>query len=57
MNKKHRHLLALLLCFVMTVSLFAGYSETKAASEETTQSEEQTETQETGETREITDMA
>ena len=57
MNKKHRHLLALLLCFVMTVSLFAGYSETKAASEETTQSEEPTETQETGETREITDMA
>lgn len=57
MNKKHRHLLALLLCFVMTVSLFAGYSETKAVSEETTQSEEQTETQETGETREITDMA
>lgn len=57
MDKKHRHLLALLLCFVMTVSLFAGYSETKAASEETTQSEEQTETQETGETREITDMA
>ena len=57
MNKKHRHLLALLLCFVMTVSLFACYSETKAASEETTQSEEQTETQETGETREITDMA
>lgn len=57
MNKKHRHLLALLLCFVMTFSLFAGYSETKAASEETTQSEEQTETQETGETREITDMA
>lgn len=57
MNKKHRHLLALLLCFVMTVSLFAGYSETKAASEETTQSEEQNETQETGETREITDMA
>ena len=57
MNKKHRHLLALLLCFVMSVSLFAGYSETKAASEETTQSEEQTETQETGETREITDMA
>lgn len=57
MNKKHRHLLALLLCFVMTVSLFAGYSETKAASEETTQSAEQTETQETGETREITDMA
>ena len=57
MNKKHRHLLALMLCFVMTVSLFAGYSETKAASEETTQSEEQTETQETGETREITDMA
>ena len=57
MNKKHRHLVALLLCFVMTVSLFAGYSETKAASEETTQSEEQTETQETGETREITDMA
>lgn len=57
MNKKHRHLLALLLCFVMTVSLFAGYSETKAASEETTQSEEQTERQETGETREITDMA
>ena len=57
MNKKHRHLLALLLCFVMTVSLFAGYSETKAASEGTTQSEEQTETQETGETREITDMA
>lgn len=57
MNKKHRHLLALLLCFVMTVGLFAGYSETKAASEETTQSEEQTETQETGETREITDMA
>lgn len=57
MNKKHRHLLALLLCFVMTVSLFAGYSETKAASEETTQSEEQAETQETGETREITDMA
>lgn len=57
MNKKHRHLLALLLCFVMTVTLFAGYSEIKAASEETTQSEEQTETQETGETREITDMA
>ena len=57
MNKKHRHLLALLLCFVMTVSLFAGYSETKATSEETTQSEEQTDTLETGETREITDMA
>lgn len=57
MNKKHRHLLALLLCFVMTVSLFAGYSETKAASEGATQSEEQAETQETGETREITDMA
>ena len=57
MNKKHRHLLALLLCFVMSVTLFAGYSEIKAASEETTQSEEQTETQETGETREITDMA
>ena len=57
MNKKHRHLLALMLCFVMTVTLFAGYSEIKAASEETTQSEEQTETQETGETREITDMA
>ena len=57
MNKKHRHLLALMICFVMTVSLFAGYSETKAVLEETTQSEEQTETQETGETREITDMA
>ena len=57
MNKKHRHLLALLLCFVMTVSLFAGYSETKATSEATTQSEEQTETQASGETREITDMA
>ena len=57
MNRKHRQFLALLLCLMMTISLFSGYSETKAASEESAQSEEQTETQETGEVREITDMA
>ena len=57
MNRKHRQFLALLLCLMMTISFFSGYSETKAASEESAQSEEQTETQETGEVREITDMA
>ncbi len=51
--KKHRQLLALLICLVMSVSLLTGYSETKAATEEPTQSAEQ----ETAETREITDMA
>jgi len=51
--KKHRQLLALLICLVMSVSLLTGYSETKAATEEPTQSAEQ----ETVETREITDMA
>ena len=55
--KKHRQLLALLICLVMSVSLLTGYSETKAATEEPTQSEEQDATQETAETREITDMA
>ena len=51
--KKHRQLLALLICLVMSVSLLTGYPETKAATEEPTQSAEQ----ETAETREITDMA
>mgnify|MGYP002762466236 FL=1 len=55
--KKHRQLLALFICLVMSVSLLTGYSETKAAIEEPTQSAEQDATQETAETREITDMA
>ena len=55
--KKHRQLLVLLICLVMSVSLLTGYSETKAATEEPTQSAEQDATQETAETREITDMA
>lgn len=55
--KKHRQLLALLICLVMSVSLLTGYSETKAATEERAQSGEQDATQETAETREITDMA
>lgn len=55
--KKHRQLLALFICLVMSVSLLTGYSETKAATEESTQSAEQDATQETAETREITDMA
>ena len=55
--KKHRQLLALFMCLVMSVSLLTGYSETKAATEEPTQSTEQDATQETAETREITDMA
>lgn len=55
--KKHRQLLALFICLVMSVSLLTGYSETKAATEEPTQSAEQDDTQETAETREITDMA
>ena len=32
--KKHRQLLALFICLVMSVSLLTGYSETKAATEE-----------------------
>lgn len=52
--KKHRQLLALLICLVMSVSLLTGYSETKAATEEQAQSGEQDATQETAETREIT---
>lgn len=55
--KKHRQLLALFICLVMSVSLLTGYSETKAATEEPTQSAEQDATQETAETCEITDMA
>ena len=55
--KKHRQLLALLICLVMSVSLLTGYSETKAATGEQAQSGEQDATQETAETREITDMA
>lgn len=55
--KKHRQLLTLFICLVMSVSLLTGYSETKAATEEPTQSTEQDATQETAETREITDMA
>ena len=55
--KKHRQLLALFICLVMSVSLLTGYSETKAATEEPAQSAEQDATQETAETREITDMA
>lgn len=55
--KKHRQLLALFICLVMSVSLLTGYSETKAAIEEPTQSAEQDATQETAETREIIDMA
>ena len=55
--KKHRQLLALLICLVMSISLLTGYSETKAATEEQAQSAEQDATQETAETREITDMA
>lgn len=38
--KKHRQLLALFICLVMSVSLLTGYSETKAATEEPTQSAE-----------------
>lgn len=55
--KKHRQLLALFICLVMSVSLLTGYSETKAATEKQAQSGEQDATQETAETREITDMA
>lgn len=55
--KKHRQLLALFICLVMSVSLLTGCSETKVATEEPTQSAEQDATQETAETREITDMA
>ena len=55
--KKHRQLLALFICLVMSISLLTGYSETKAATEEPMQSAEQDATQETAETREITDMA
>ena len=55
--KKHRQLLALFICLVMSISLLTGYSETKAATEEQAQSGEQDATQETAETREITDMA
>ena len=55
--KKHRQLLALLICLVMSVSLLTGYSETKAATEEQAQSGEQDATQETAETREITDLS
>ena len=55
--KKHRQLLALFICLVMSVSLLTGDSETKAATEEPTQSAEQDATQEPAETREITDMA
>ena len=55
--KKHRQLLALFICLVMSISLLTGYSETKAATEEPTQSAEQDATQKTAETREITDMA
>ena len=55
--KKHRQLLALLICLVMSISLLTGYFETKAATEEPAQSAEQDTTQETAETREITDMA
>ena len=55
--KKHRQLLALFICLVMSVSLLTGYSETKAATEEPAQSGEQDAMQETAETREITDMA
>lgn len=55
--KKHRQLLALFICLVMSISLLTGYSETKAATEEPTQSAKQDATQETAETREITDMA
>ena len=55
--KKHRQLLALLICLVMSVSLLTGYFETKAATEELAQSGEQDATQENAETREITDMA
>lgn len=32
--KKHRQLLALFICLVMSVSLLTGYSETKAATRE-----------------------
>ena len=55
--KKHRQLLALLICLVMSVSLLTGYFETKAATEDPAQNGEQDATQETAETREITDMA
>lgn len=55
--KKHRQLLALLICLVMSVSLLIGYFETKAATEDPAQNGEQDATQETAETREITDMA
>ena len=55
--KKHRQLLALFICLVMSISLLTGYSETKAATKAATEEPTQSAEQETVETREITDMA
>ena len=54
--KKHKQLLALLLCLVMSLSLFAGCGK-KENTQEPKQSTEQNENKEVAETREITDMA
>ena len=54
--KKHKQLLALLLCLVMSISLFAGCGK-KEENQQPKQSTEQTDNKEVAETREITDMA
>ena len=55
--KKHKQLLALLLCLVMSISLITGCGDKKENAQEQKQSTEQTENKEVAETREITDMA
>lgn len=55
--KKHKQLLALLLCLVMSLSLLAGCGKKEEKAQEPKQSTEQTENKEVAETREITDMA
>lgn len=55
--KKHKQLLALLLCLVMSISLITGCGNKKENVQEPKQSTEQTENKEVAETREITDMA
>ena len=55
--KKNKQLLALLLCIVMSVSLFVGCGKKDETAQEPKQSTEQTENKEVAETREITDMA
>ena len=55
--KKNKRLLALLLCIMMSVSLFVGCGKKDETAQEPKQSTEQTENKEVAETREITDMA